>query len=48
MAGALGRAGRKEDDVSVLRMEVESVSAKYLELPREVCHGVAARRPAAA
>jgi len=36
MAGALGRAGRKEDDVSALRMELESVSAKYMELQREV------------
>ncbi|RLM64627.1 coleoptile phototropism protein 1-like [Panicum miliaceum] len=36
MAGALGRAGRKEEDVSALRMEVESVSAKYMELQREV------------
>ncbi|CAN6227323.1 unnamed protein product [Urochloa humidicola] len=32
-----GRAGRKEDDVvAALRMEVESVSAKYMELQREV------------
>jgi hypothetical protein len=36
MAGTLGRAGRKEEDVSALRMEVESVSAKYMELQREV------------
>ncbi|KAG2570430.1 hypothetical protein PVAP13_7KG021227 [Panicum virgatum] len=36
MAGALGRAGRKEDDVSALRMEVESVSPRYMELQREV------------
>ncbi|XP_066349133.1 coleoptile phototropism protein 1-like [Miscanthus floridulus] len=36
MAGALGRVGRKEDDVNALRLEVESVNAKYMELQREV------------
>jgi hypothetical protein len=36
MAGALGRVGKKEDDVSALRLEVESVNAKYMELQREV------------
>jgi hypothetical protein len=36
MAGALGRAGKKEDDVNALRQEVESVNAKYMDLQREV------------
>ena len=36
MAGALGRVGKKEDDVNALRLEVESVNAKHMELQREV------------
>ncbi|CAD6261380.1 unnamed protein product [Miscanthus lutarioriparius] len=36
MAGAFGRVGKKEDDVNALRLEVESVNAKYMELQREV------------
>ena len=36
MAGALGGAGRKEEDVGALRMEVDSVSARCMELQREV------------
>ncbi|RCV32631.1 hypothetical protein SETIT_7G018400v2 [Setaria italica] len=36
MAASIGRAGRKEDDVAALRMEVEIVNARYMELQREV------------
>ncbi|KAJ1270045.1 hypothetical protein BS78_06G024400 [Paspalum vaginatum] len=36
MAGALGKVTRKEEDVCALRVEVESVNAKYMELQREV------------
>ena len=37
MAGALGKVGKKDDDVvAALRLEVESVNAKYMELQREV------------